>query len=208
MVRPPLALRLFYPDLLWRVNTTEPKLFLTFDDGPVPEVTPFVLDTLARWGVKATFFCVGENVQKHRQIFDRILAEGHAVGNHTYNHLKGWTTADEVYLDNVVKGKAATGSDLFRPPYGRVRKSQVKALAGLNRLVMWDVLSYDYDAMVAPEQCLKNVVNKVRTGSVIVFHDHVKAFKNLSYALPLALEHLLGLGWQFEVLDGSNIACK
>ena len=219
IVRPPLALRKLYPDLTWRRSIDERKLFLTFDDGPVPVATDFVLDTLRDYNIKGTFFCVGENVLENPGIYQRILNEGHAVGNHTHNHLKGWQTQDGVYLKNVadcelalLNGKDGVGSaglrlegvklakPLFRPPYGRIKRSQMKALLPDYQIIMWDVLSYDYDKRISPEQCLKHVVSKVRPGSIVVFHDHVKAFQNLSYALPRALEILVKDGWTFGVL--------
>ena len=218
IVRPPLALRKLYPDLTWRRSIEERKLFLTFDDGPVPVATDFVLDTLRDFHIKGTFFCVGENVLKNPRIYHRILNEGHAVGNHTHNHLKGWQTSDGVYLKNVAdcelallngKNSGSAGlrlegerlaKPLFRPPYGRIRRSQMKALLPDYQIIMWDVLSYDYDKRISPEQCLKHVVSKVRPGSIVVFHDHMKAFKNLSYALPRALEILVKDGWTFGVL--------
>ncbi len=251
IVRPPLALRKLYPDLTWRRSIEERKLFLTFDDGPVPVATDFVLDTLRDFHIKGTFFCVGENVLKNPRIYHRILNEGHAVGNHTHNHLKGWQTSDGVYLKNVAdcelallngKNSGSAGlrlegerlkeerlkeerldgvvlegegekletgdvgkweklaKPLFRPPYGRIKRSQMKALLPDYQIIMWDVLSYDYDKRISPEQCLKHVVSKVRPGSIVVFHDHVKAFQNLSYALPRALEILVKDGWTFGVL--------
>ena len=217
IVRPPLALRKLYPDLTWRRSIDERKLFLTFDDGPVPVATDFVLDTLRDYNIKGTFFCVGENVLENPGIYQRILNEGHAVGNHTHNHLKGWQTPDGAYLKNVAdcevallngrEGISSEGGELeekakplFRPPYGRIRRSQIKSLLPDYQIIMWDVLSYDYDKRISPEQCLKHVVSKVRPGSIVVFHDHVKAFQNLSYALPRALEILVKDGWTFGVV--------
>jgi peptidoglycan/xylan/chitin deacetylase (PgdA/CDA1 family) len=215
-VRPPYWVRSYYSDLVWRVSTSEKKIYLTFDDGPVPEVTPWVLDVLKEFDAKATFFCVGGNVEKHPEVFKRILQEGHGVGNHTFNHLNGWKTGDKAYLENVLKcdevmartmrlNSSSSSSPqkekrLLRPPYGRIRKSQIAALRGNFSIVMWDVLSYDFDASVSPEKCLKNVMRNVREGSIVVFHDSLKARKNLEFVLPKVLEQLRDKGFGFEIL--------
>ena len=205
IARPPILLRKFYRNLMWRVPTDKKVIYLTFDDGPIPEVTPWVLSTLKQYGAKATFFCVGENVARNSSIYTQILEDGHAVGNHTHNHLKGWSTANEVYLSNVAQCAQYVPSELFRPPYGRIRRQQIKQLMGTYKLIMWDVLSYDYSAMVTPEKCLQHVINNARPGSIVVFHDHQKAFKNMSYALPLVLAHFGKLGFQFEPLAKINL---
>ncbi len=178
----------------------ETKIYLTFDDGPVPVITPWVLDVLKEEKVKATFFCVGENVEKHGDIYQRILNEGHAVGNHTYNHLNGWNTHGNQYAKNVLKCAEVVKSRLFRPPYGRAKKSQVALLSSHYKIIMWDVLSGDYDKSTTPEQCLKNVNTYVRNGSVIVFHDSVKAQPKLEYALPRFIKFAKEKGFEFGVL--------
>src|SRR5690606_22173847 len=182
------------------------------DDGPIPNVTNFVLNTLKRFNVKATFFCIGDNISKHPSIFESIKAEGHAVGNHTYNHLKGWKTDDKTYLENFWKCQELTQTSLCRPPYGSIKKSQINKLVGNwqlavgnelktdNRklqIIMWDVLSGDFDEKISPEKCYQNVVNNVRNGSIIVFHDSLKAWERLEYALPKAIEFLLDKGYSF-----------
>jgi len=182
----------------WHIPTTEKVLFLTFDDGPVPEETPWVLDTLRPYGAKATFFCVGDNVRKHPEIFQQILAEGHAVGNHTFNHLNGWKTHTFNYLKNVQRCGQVVDSLLFRPPYGTLRPAQTRRLKSRYRIVMWDVLSGDYDPDVTPEQCLQNVLDNVQPGSIILFHDSLKAEPRMRYALPRVLEQLSAEGWRFE----------
>ncbi|SOD15475.1 polysaccharide deacetylase family protein [Pedobacter xixiisoli] len=216
-VRPPFFLKWFYPNLIWNKDTKEKIVYLTFDDGPIPNVTDFVLNTLKSFDVKATFFCIGDNIQKHPQVFERIKREGHAIGNHTYNHLKGWKTENETYINNFWKCQELTNTNLFRPPYGRIKKSQIKDLVKSCELrvmvntqptthnqkldiVMWDVLSGDFDINLAPEKCYENVISKTRNGSIIVFHDSLKAWERLEYALPKSIESLLKKGFRFETL--------
>lgn len=200
LVQPTYLIKSIYPKAIWRKEPTDKKLYLTFDDGPIPEITTWVLDVLKQYDVKATFFCVGNNVEKHPAIFQRILDEEHAVGNHTYNHLNGWKTHSPLYLKNVSKCKELVHSRLFRPPYGKMKKTQFNILRRYYSIVLWDVLSGDYDKKTSPEKCLKNVVDKYRNGSIIVFHDNVKAWENLEYALPKFIEHALKEGYRFESL--------
>jgi len=200
IVKAPFLLRSFYPEATWNKSRREKKIYLTFDDGPIPEVTPWILDVLNDLNVKATFFCVGENVQKNPAILQRLLREGHAVGNHTMNHLKGWDTALETYLANVENCQRLLQTTLFRPPYGRAKKSQLKVLKEHYEIIMWDVLTGDYDARISPEQCLKNAVKYTKNGSIIVFHDNVKSFTNVQYALPRMIERLRKKGYEFALL--------
>lgn len=200
LVRPPQLLRRFYKDSLWRMDKNESVIYLTFDDGPIPELTEWVLDTLKEYKVKATFFCVGDNIVNNPLIFERIIKEGHQVGNHTFNHLKGWQVKNLEYLKNIEKCQELTKTNLFRPPYGRVKKSQYKLLAKDYNVVFWDVLSYDYDKLTSPKKCLDNSVRYTRNGSIIVFHDNVKAQKNLKFALPQYIEHFLKLNYKFATL--------
>jgi peptidoglycan/xylan/chitin deacetylase (PgdA/CDA1 family) len=199
-VRPPYLLKKLYARGVWRKDTAEKKLYLTFDDGPVPIVTPWVLDVLKEASVKATFFCVGENVQKHPDIYQRILSEQHAVGNHTYNHISGWQTSLPDYLHNVEKCAEHVSTTLFRPPYGRIRKEQQRQLETQYSIVMWDVLSGDYDQRTTPEQCLQNVNTHIRNGSIIVFHDSLKAQRNMQYALPRFINDAKVKGFEFGKL--------
>ncbi len=199
--RPPYLLRKMYPKCVWRGDASTPKIYLTFDDGPVPEATPFVMEMLKQFQVKATFFCVGENVYKHPEIYSTLLQSGHQTGNHTFNHLKGFSTSNQNYFRNISACASYVKSNLFRPPYGQLRFSQQNYLAASYRLIMWDVLSYDYSSTVNQEKCLRNVIHHTRNGSIIVFHDSVKAFKNMSYALPRAIACLLEKGFQFELLS-------
>jgi len=209
--RTPFFLPLLYPSLTWKVATHEKELFLTFDDGPVPGPTEFVLDALARHNAKATFFCIGDNIAKHPDIFSQIASQGHAIGNHTFNHLSGWKTSTESYLDNTrrcdieIKARWKGGQNktqkLFRPPYGRITRRQIKALSWC-KIIMWDVLSIDYRHAYSSEKCLRNTIDATRAGSIIVFHDSRKAEKNLTYALPRFMEHYSSLGYKFNAIAG------
>jgi peptidoglycan/xylan/chitin deacetylase (PgdA/CDA1 family) len=203
LVKSPLLLKWYYPSLVWNKSRSEKAIYLTFDDGPIPVVTDFVLNTLKNFGCKATFFCIGDNIIKYPDIFEQVKNDGHAIGNHTYNHLKGWKTDDDAYIRNIQDCQELTGTSLFRPPYGRIKKSQIKALKSINpqlQIVMWDVLSGDFDTELAPEKCLENVIRNTQNGSVIVFHDSVKAFDRLYFALPAAIEYLLKKGYHFHTL--------
>lgn len=199
----PRFIQRLYPERIWAFSRSSNSVFLTFDDGPIPEVTPWVLDELKKYNAKATFFCIGENVQKHPEIFIRILAEGHSVGNHTFNHLNGWQTEKTEYIENVEKAEREIINNLkiknqksaiknqkshFRPPYGKITSEQAKILQKKGfKIVMWDVLSYDYDGSISEEKCLQNVLKSTKPGSVVVFHDSLKAEKNLRYVLPKVL---------------------
>jgi len=203
LVKSPLLLKWYYPSLTWNKSRAEKAIYLTFDDGPIPDVTEFVLKTLRDQQVKATFFCIGDNIRKHPQLFQQLLNDGHKVGNHTFNHLKGWKTDDATYLDNFEQCQRLTGSKLFRPPYGRIKKSQIRQIRerypDMN-IIMWDVLSGDFDLKLTPESCYHNVDKYVENGSIIVFHDSLKAFERLQYALPRSIADLKAKGYQFRTL--------
>ncbi len=209
LVKSPLLLKWFYSALTWNKSRSQKIIYLTFDDGPVPNVTEFVLNTLKSFKIKATFFCIGDNILKHPELFERLKNEGHSIGNHTFNHLNGWETADETYVQNFLKCQELTQTNLFRPPYGRIKKSQIfklkdkslklKASSPLN-IVMWDVLSGDFDTTLSPEKCYHNVIKNTKNGSVIVFHDSLKAYERLKYALPKTIEYLRNEGYQFGKL--------
>lgn len=220
-VRVPSFLKWWYPSWYqWDRKTKDKVIYLTFDDGPVPEVTTWVLDTLSSMSksdeapIKASFFCIGDNVRKHPHLFQRILAEGHQVGNHTYNHLKGWQTENDCYIKNTLKAsevmqkhapeKAPLGKPLFplfRPPYGKIKKTQARKLRALGyQIIMYRVVAYDWETNISPEKCLANVIHNTRSGDLIVFHDSVKAFKNLQYALPKAIAYFKEKGYRFETL--------
>ncbi len=199
-IKPPFILKWLYPTLTWHRSRAEKHIFLTFDDGPIPDVTPNIINTLKMYDIKATFFCVGENIKKHPDLFDSLIENGHRIGNHTYNHLNGWKTADETYLENVSRCQQLMQTNLFRPPYGRGKRSQYAELRKDYEIIMWDVLSGDFDLRVSPEECLRNAVKYTRNGSIIVFHDNLKAIPRVTYALPRAIEHWLAEGYEFGLL--------
>ena len=198
LVKSPLLLKWFYSALTWNKSRSEKIVYLTFDDGPIPNVTDFVLNTLKTFNIKATFFCIGDNIIKHPELFERLKTEGHSIGNHTFNHLNGWKTDDETYLNNILKCQELTQTPLFRPPFGRIRKSQARNIA--SEIIMWDVLSADFDTTLSPQKCYHNVIKNTQNGSIIVFHDSLKAFERLQYALPKAIEYLINEGYQFGKL--------
>ncbi|MBE9599248.1 polysaccharide deacetylase family protein [Pedobacter sp. MC2016-24] len=203
LVKSPLLLKWYYPSLIWNKSRNEKVIYLTFDDGPIPDVTTFVLNTLKSFDAKATFFCIGDNIRKHPDIFEALKSAGHSIGNHTFNHLKGWKTADQIYVQNFLKCQELTGTNLFRPPYGRIKKSQISTIKALKpdvKMIMWDVLSGDFDLQLSPEKCFQNVINHTSNGSIIVFHDSLKAFERLAYALPKVLRHFHKLGYSFGTL--------
>jgi peptidoglycan/xylan/chitin deacetylase (PgdA/CDA1 family) len=192
--------------LLWRVPEKGKVLYLTFDDGPIPGPTEFVTGELKKFDAKATFFCIGDNVRKHPEVFEKILADGHAIGNHTFNHLKGWSSSTERYLENIDLCNTAFAKhdiqsiSFFRPPYGRITSNQIKLLRDKYRIVMWDVLTHDYSKTIRPEHCLQGSVKAARPGSIVVFHDSLKAERNMTYVLPRFLEYFSTQGYKFETL--------
>ncbi len=205
LVKTPQFIQQLFPNYTWRVPTEEKEIYLTFDDGPIPEVTPWVLNQLAVFNAKATFFCVGENVEKHPDVFQQVSDAGHTIGNHTYNHLDGWATDNIPYFHNTRHGASVTQSNLFRPPYGKLKPRQAQFLQRHYRIVMWDVLSADFDPNISKEQCLQNVMRNVRPGSIIVFHDSLKAKEKLEYVLPQVLAHFSHKGYTFESLKDTNV---
>jgi len=199
----PLLLKRLFPDRIWDIKTEEKILYFTFDDGPHPEATFFVLEELKKINAKATFFCIGKNVKENFPIYQKIIIEGQRVGNHTYHHLNGWKTPDKSYLDDIFEAKKIIDSNLFRPPYGRITNWQAKALGDEKfqlKTVMWDVLSGDFDPSVSGENCYLNVVNNAKQGSIVVFHDSQKAFSSLKYALPRLLSYYTNEGFRFAAL--------
>lgn len=205
LAKTPRLLKALLPSrLIWKMPANEDaKVYLTFDDGPHPTVTPFVLYNLKEYGAKATFFCIGKNVVAFPDIYKQTLEEGHTVGNHTFNHLNGWKTPDDEYMANIVKANEYISSHNYRPPYGRIKRSQAKALWEQEypwRVYMWDVLSCDFDRSVAPEKCLQNVLKNIEPGSIVVFHDSEKAWPRMSYALPRVLEYCKQKNWQVAAL--------
>lgn len=189
-----------YAKLLWNKNRTEKAIYLTFDDGPIPEITPWVLSQLKIYNAKATFFCIGDNVSKHPEVFQQILDNGHTVGNHTNNHLNGWKNKTAKYIENVSLADTKINSKLFRPPYGKITRKQINLLDKNYTIIMWDVLSYDFDASISGKKCADIVLKKAKNGSIIVFHDSLKAEKNLKIALPIVLHTLSDKGFIFKSL--------
>ena len=178
---------------MWHIPNLENKVYLTFDDGPTPEITNWVLNELEKYNAEATFFCIGKNVEKYPEIHKSVIKNGHSIGNHTFNHLNGWLTNDEIYLKNVslAANILPKNCKLFRPPYGKIKPSQTKKLQNLGyKIIMWDILSADFDHEISPQQCLQNVLKNIESGSIIVFHDSQKAFSNLEYVLPKTLQYL------------------
>lgn len=199
--QPPRLYRWLFPQAMWRKpNPEHPCVYLTFDDGPIPEVTPWVLDLLDSYQIKATFFCVGDNVAKHPDVYQEVLAKGHRVGNHTMNHIQALHYSRQAYIENVSIADGYIASELFRPPHGHMPRGLAKEIAKTHRIVMWDVVTRDYSKRLEGEAVLANVKRYTRNGSILVFHDSLKAERNLKYALPKAIEWLIENGYSFELL--------
>lgn len=208
IVHPPEFVRHFFRRYTWKLvpeGDDERVLYLTFDDGPIPEMTPGTLDLLAKYNAKATFFCVGDNVQKYPEIYQRILDEGHSVGNHTFNHLQGMLTRTADYLENVRMADKYINSNLFRPPHGRMKRGQTLELSKERKIILWDVLTKDYDSRVSPERCWYNVYSNVSSGAIIVFHDNMKAFDNQRFALELTLKTFSQDGFSFKAIPYNKL---
>ena len=208
LITTPKILRMFYPSLLWEMPKGEKKLYLTFDDGPHPTITPQVLEILKKFNAKATFFCIGNNVNKYKDTFELIKKEGHSVGNHTFNHERGWKTKTQDYVNSVIEANALIQSPLFRPPHGRIKFSQITKLLKFEssrilnfRIVAWTVISYDWDKSLTPDDCFNNVIKNADDGSIIVFHDSEKAVNNMIPALIKVLEYYTNKGYSFEKLE-------
>lgn len=211
-VKIPRFIKRIFPNYVWDFSSKDKILYLTFDDGPTPEITNWTLNTLKQYNAKATFFCIGNNIEKHSDIFNTIVEQGHHVGNHTHNHLKGWRTSKKNYISNIeqaqeiintsiIDNKRLPKSNLFRPPFGKIKNSQAKALIKRGyKIIMWSVISIDWDKKLPKEQCLKNVIKHTTNGNIIVFHDSIKAAKNMTYALPEVLEHFSNKGYIFKAI--------
>lgn len=200
--RPPLIYRLLFPEAIWRVKSsrTSKVVYLTFDDGPIPEETPWVLDTLDRYGIKATFFMVGDNVRRHPELFEEIKRRGHSYGNHSMHHLQGMKVTARRYIGDIIEADRLIDSILFRPPHGILRWKQAAILKNKYNLVMYDLVTRDYSKKLSPEQVLENVKRYARNGSIIVFHDSIKASRNMRYALPRAIEWLIENGFELRAI--------
>jgi len=203
-VKTPWILReLLYSRLVWKMPADDNAVYLTFDDGPHPTATPFVLEQLKTYNAKASFFCIGKNVVEHGTLYQEIADSGHTIGNHTHNHLNGWHTTKEKYIDNIRQAGEHIDSRLFRPPYGRIKRGQISALLMQDNpyhIYMWDVLSGDFDTTISPEQCLENVIKHIQPGSIVVFHDSQKAWDRMSYALPKVLAYCKEQNWNLKAL--------
>lgn len=211
----PGLVKSIFSNLVWEFSALEKKIYLTFDDGPIPEVTEWVLTQLETYNAKATFFCIGDNVKKHPAIYNQIIAKGHAIGNHTYNHFNAWKVSNTKYIDNIIKAQKTLNQELlpqhekhkgsctlFRPPYGKITPKLAQTIKDLGyTIIMWDVLSGDFDTSLAVEKCYKNVVKNTDAGSIIVFHDSIKAYDRLRYTLPKVLKHFNDLGYEFEKIS-------
>jgi peptidoglycan-N-acetylglucosamine deacetylase len=201
-------IQLLFPKYTWKLINGEKKIYLTFDDGPIPEVTEWVLDILKQENIKATFFCIGDNIKKHPEIFKRIISENHTIGNHTFNHLNGWKKTSTEYIENIqlceeeILKHTNLKPKLFRPPYGKIKKAQTSLLQKIGyKTIMWDVLSYDFDINLNPEECLSKILKNTENGSIIVFHDSIKATKNLKIVLPKAIQLLKKEGFIFDKIN-------
>ena len=204
-VKTPMWLRMIFPKgLLWKMRPeTKPAVYITFDDGPNPPSTPFILEQLARYNGKATFFCIGKNVVLYPETYQQIIEKGHRVANHTHNHINGWKTDDIAYMENIAMAEKYIDSNLFRPPYGMIRRSQSRKIKQTYpdwQICMWDVLSADFDVKVTPEKCLDNVLKNIKPDSIVLFHDSDKAWPRMSYALPHVLEYCHRQGWEIKGL--------
>jgi peptidoglycan/xylan/chitin deacetylase (PgdA/CDA1 family) len=199
-VRLPGFITSLFREAVWRLDETDRTVYLTFDDGPIPEVTPWVLELLRKEDLRATFFCVGENVVRYPDIYRQIIDDGHSVGNHTYNHWQGLRKTDHEYFDNISKAGECINSDLFRPPHGWMKTSQYFYLRKHYRIIMWDLISCDYDTQFSPSEVFRNVTDFVRPGSIITFHDSIKAKRNLTEALPAAISWMREQGYRFEAI--------
>ena len=204
LVRTPWWVKKIYNNCIWHIDSSQKVIYLTFDDGPTPQVTEFVLDALKKYNAQATFFCIGKNAEQHFDIYKKIIEQGHAVGNHTYSHLNGWKSTDESYLADIAKAKTIIDSNLFRPPYGRISKFQLSHLGGQKfnlKTIMWSVLSGDFDNDISANDCFLNVVQNSKEGSIIVFHDSEKAFEKLQLVLPQVLNYFSEKGFVFKKIQ-------
>lgn len=200
-IKTPIIVQKLFSNYCWRFSSSVKEIYLTFDDGPTPEITTYVLNELNKYKAKATFFCIGKNVKKNHAIFERILLDGHSIGNHTHHHLNGFKTNNSSYIKNICQAAELIESKLFRPPYGRLKLSQAKSIISLGyKIIMWDVLSADFDPKITPEKCLKNVISKTTNGSIIVMHDSYKSKDKLFYALPKILSHFSERGYVFKAI--------
>ncbi|MFI5205291.1 MAG: polysaccharide deacetylase family protein [Flavobacteriales bacterium] len=203
-VKTPLLVKALYADLTWNFSRKTNDVFLTFDDGPHPQITGEVISHLAKANAKATFFCVGANIEKHPGTFQQLLAENHSVGNHTYDHMNGWKNSNRQYFRSIVKCKKLVSTSLFRPPHGKITRAQARMVRKKFNIIMWDVLSADFDKTVSKEKCVDNVIKNIQPGSVVVFHDSEKAAEKMLYALPRVLDYIQEKKWNMKEIPMSK----
>ena len=200
LIKTPSFIRYIFPSLIWNKLKSRKTIYLTFDDGPHSDLSNFILDELKKYQAKATFFYLGRQVEKYPKIFERCVNENHQIGNHTYSHLNGWATNNKKYYKDINKASKLINSDLFRPPYGRIKMSQIKHLKKHYKIVMWDVLSWDFDENTCSKECFKNIVKNTSSGSIIVLHENEKSYKNVKEVLPKILNYFSSKGFTFDVL--------
>jgi len=203
-VKTPKFVQSLFPSITWMGDSNDKSVYLTFDDGPVPEATPWVLDLLSKYDVKASFFCVGDNVESHPEIYQRIEQEGHVIGNHSNAHISGWDVSHDDYLSNIAQATTVIKSKLYRPPYGKMTYRQMKSIQQNFKIIMWDILSGDFDAKISPEKCYSNVMENLEPGSIVVFHDSKKCIDKLKAFLPQLIEKLQSDGCSFKLLEGQS----
>lgn len=200
LIKSPKILQYLFADFLWKIDTNEKVIYLTFDDGPHPVITPWIIDLMNKYNAKGTFFLIGDAVSRHPDLYQLYKANGHQVGNHTYKHIKGWLSRKKNYLKEIAKCAKIVESNLFRPPYGQINLQAIQEIKKKYKVVMWDVLSWDFDTKTSAKTCLSNVINSSKEGSIIVFHENEKSIKNIMYALPKVLEHFTKLGYEFKAI--------
>lgn len=202
----PFWVKWIYPSCIWTIPNPGNRIFLSFDDGPTPGVTEWVLEILKQYGAKGNFFCIGNNVAKHQELYSKILSEGHLVGNHTYHHLNGWKVSQQNYFKDITEAEVLIHSPYFRPPYGKCWPWQAKKIKNMGKIpVMWSVLSGDFDPSISREKCVENVLSHMQPGSIVVFHDSMKSEEKIKYALPLVLEKVRQNGWEAERIDYKRV---
>lgn len=204
VAKTPLILKKVFYSLIWDIKKGDRQIFLTFDDGPHPDITPEILDILDKYNAKATFFSIGRNVERYEAVYKQIIERGHNAGNHTYSHLNGWTTGNNEYFEDINLAGRFIDSSLFRPPYGKIKRSQLKYLKSIYNIIMWDVMPCDFDHSISPERCLDITIKNVRQGSIVVFHDSEKSKERVLYALPRMLEHFSGEGFTFHSIGAKG----
>ena len=203
LIKSPKILQHLFADFLWKIDTSQKVIYLTFDDGPHPIITPWIIDLMKHYGAKGTFFLIGDNVSKHPELFQMYKSNGHQVGNHTHTHVKGWRSRRKNYLKEIAQCAEFVKSSFFRPPYGQINLRSIREIKKQYKVVMWDVLSWDFDNETSSEICLSNVIKSTKEGSIVVFHENEKSIKNIMYVLPKVLEHFTNLGFQFKAIPNN-----